>query len=277
MFGVRDPTAHALSNFLPRDRTRVPAVTQSPQAITETTHVVFRQSPVTARKQDQAKKWGRLHSIQDDRLTRVKAQPPAFEILGDALSPRLKLLPAVVKQRKVIHVAQVPLRPQYFLAEVVQAVQIQIGEELAGQVANWQAAPTFERGEQIVAGIVKIHRLLRIGTIDDAVRQPQRALTGDSTAQIRLENLMIDGWKVAVDVATQHPPIAVAEPFVTHNRPVGPFALTIGVTVVDETALEEGFDDPTEGVMDDTVRNGAADTVRRLGSRISMVLYRPGR
>ena len=51
----------------------------------------------------------------------------------------------------------------------------------------------------------------------------------------------------------QHPPIAVAEPFVTRNRPVGPFALTIGVAVVDETALEEGFDDPTEGVMDDTV------------------------
>ena len=97
---------NALSDFLPRDRTRVPAVTQSSQAITETTHVVFRQSPVTARKQDQAKEWGRLHSIQDDRLTRVKAQPTAFKIPGDALSPLFELLPAVVKQREVIHVAQ---------------------------------------------------------------------------------------------------------------------------------------------------------------------------
>ena len=116
------------------------------QAIPETTHVVFRQSPVAARKQDQAKERCRLHSIQDDRLARLKAQSPAFKIPGDALSPRLKSVPAVVKQREVIHIAQVPFHPQYFLAEMVQAVQIQIGEELADQVANWPAAPTFERG-----------------------------------------------------------------------------------------------------------------------------------
>ena len=154
MFRVRNPGSHALNDFGPLHRTRAPAVAQSPQAIAETTHIVFRQSPVAARKKDQAKKWGRLGGIQQDGFSRVKAQPPALEIFGDALPPHLELFPLVVKQREVVHVAHIPLGPQHFLAEVVQAVQIQIGEELAGQVADRQAAPALEGGEQMVARVV---------------------------------------------------------------------------------------------------------------------------
>ena len=60
MFRVRNPGSHALNDFGPLHRTRAPAVAQSPQTIAETTHIVFRQSPVAARKKDQAKKRGRL-------------------------------------------------------------------------------------------------------------------------------------------------------------------------------------------------------------------------
>jgi hypothetical protein len=40
-----------------------------------------------------------------------------------------------VKQRQVVDVTQIPLRPQDFGAEMIKAVQVDIGEELARQIA----------------------------------------------------------------------------------------------------------------------------------------------
>jgi hypothetical protein len=65
----------------------------------------------------------------------------------------------VGQQHHVVHVAQIGRGAQNFLDAVVQLVQVQIGEELAGEVADRDAATALQRGEQLVA--VKIRRFGR--------------------------------------------------------------------------------------------------------------------
>ena len=152
MLGMRDPGAHVPSHLFQVHSARVLAVAQPPQAIAEPAHVRFRQSTITARKKDQAQERSRLSSFQHHRLAWVQPQAPALEIRRDSIPPVLEPAAVVVKQREVVHVPEISLRPQHFLAEVVEAVQIEIGEELARQVADGQASPAFEPGEEIVAG-----------------------------------------------------------------------------------------------------------------------------
>ncbi len=77
----------------------------------------------------------------------MKDEPPAGEVLLDPRSPIDKTCGIVVEQRKVVHVADVR-RLKHLGHEVIEAVQIQIGEELAGQIADRQAATPLEWREQ---------------------------------------------------------------------------------------------------------------------------------
>ena len=73
----------------------------------------------------------------------MQAQAAAFQIASDAVAPFVQLFGAVLEQGEVVHVAQVALRAQRFLAEV--AVQIHVGEELAGDVADGRPTPFYGR------------------------------------------------------------------------------------------------------------------------------------
>ena len=193
----------------------------------------------------------------------MQAKPAAFQIAGNALLPLLQLVGAVVEQGEVVHVAQIALGAQHLLAEVVQSIQVQIGEELAGEVADRQPAAAFERREQIVAGIVDQHGLLPIAAVDDAVGQCQGVFAGEAAAQVRFEDGVVDGREVAVDVAAQHMGMTVAEALVTGHGAVRAFADAVGVAVEHEAVLEDGLADGAEGVMHHAVakRRGGDDAV----------------
>ena len=55
---------------------------------------------------------------------------------------------------------------------MVEAVKIEVGEELAREIADRQAAAALEWREQIVAGEVQLNRFLGIGAVHDRVHQP---------------------------------------------------------------------------------------------------------
>ena len=52
----------------------------------------------------------------------------------------------VGEEGEVIDVAEVALGVELFFTEVVEAVEVDVGKELAGEVADWQAARAFEGG-----------------------------------------------------------------------------------------------------------------------------------
>ena len=96
-----------------------------------------------------------------------------------------------------------PLRSQDLLAKVVQAVEVDVGEELAGEVADGETEAALEGGEQVIAWKVQRRRLLGVGAVDDAVRQRQGAGAGDASAQVALQDVVVDCREVAVDVAAR--------------------------------------------------------------------------
>ena len=160
MSGVGNPRAHPALDLLAGHGPMAPPVAQPPQAVAEAAHVRLGQAAPAAGEEDDAQELRRLARRHDAGLAGVEPQAAAFEEAGDAVPPLHEPLGVVVEEREVVHIAQVALRPQDLLAEVVEAVEMDVGEELAGQVADGQAPPALEGCEQVVAGVVQVHRLL---------------------------------------------------------------------------------------------------------------------
>ena len=78
-----------------------------------------------------------------------------------------------MEEHEVIHVAQIGC-PQYFGHEVIETIEIKVGEELASQVADRQTATAPEGCKEVVAVEVEIDRLLRVGSINNHIEQCQR-------------------------------------------------------------------------------------------------------
>ena len=88
---------------------------------------------------------------------------------------------------------------------------------------------------------------------------------------------MVDRRKVPVDVAAQDMARAVPEAFVAGDGRCVPLPRRFRVAVVDEAALEDGFTHAQNAWCTTRSRNGAAETMRCFGSKISIFVYRPGR
>ncbi len=156
-----------------------------------------------------AEKLRRRAARRYESLARVKLQSPAGEISLDPQSPIHQVRGVVGEQREVVNVADVR-RPQNLGHEMIEAVEIEIGEELAGQIADRQTAAAPERLEQIVALEMQIHRLLRVRAIDNQVQQGKRRRATDAAAEVRFQHRVVDRREIAIDVAAQNTGVAVA-------------------------------------------------------------------
>ena len=78
---------------------------------------------------------------------------------------------------------------------VVDGVEVQIGEELAGEIADRQAAGPLQGGEEGVAGEA-IERGAVAGAVgEDAIKQPEGAGAGDALGQLLTQDGEIDAGK----------------------------------------------------------------------------------
>ena len=91
-----------------------------------------------------------------------------------------------------------------------ETVEVKVAKELAGEVAQGQAAPPFGCGEQIVARKQNVDGFLRIAAVDNHVQQCQSARAGEAATQVLFENGVVDGGEVAINIAAQHITITVA-------------------------------------------------------------------
>ena len=84
---------------------------------------------------------------------------------------------------------------------MIEAVEIKVRDELAGQIADRQTAAAPERRKEIVAIEIELYRLLCIRAIDDQIQKPQRRPADDAAAEFGFQDRMIDRRKIAVDIA----------------------------------------------------------------------------
>lgn len=66
---------------------------------------------------------------------------------------------------------------------MVEAIEIDIGEALAGEITDWESSAAFEGCEQGIAGEVDDDGFLLVAAVDNGVNQPQGIRAFDFTAQ----------------------------------------------------------------------------------------------
>ena len=140
-----------------------------PHPATEPPDVLLGQQAV--RRQDPvAEEPDAVLDREDHALLRVKPQPQANQKVPDPF-PHVGQVPLVVgEHQEIIDVADVALDPQPVLDEVIERVEVDVGEELAGLVADGDAPPPFAGREQVVAGKPVQDLFLRVAVVDDPVR-----------------------------------------------------------------------------------------------------------
>lgn len=134
---MRLPSGDARAGVLSRQCAGGYPVLHRAQPPPEPGYVGFRQLPPAPGHQHIAKKLRGLRCEQDLRLARMQLQPAAFEEPGDARAPFGQHARIIMEKRKVIDIAQVR-RAEDFGAEMIERVEIEIGEELARKVADRQ-------------------------------------------------------------------------------------------------------------------------------------------
>ena len=174
-----------------------------------------------------------------DALGRVKPQPQANQKVPDLFSHVGQVLLVVGEHQKVIDVADVALDPQPVLDEVIERVEVDVGEELAGLVADGDASPPFAGREQVVAGEIVQDFFLRVAVVDDLADQPQHVRVFDLAGHEFLEDFVVQRREELLDVGLEDVAETAGELLAAIHGGVRAFALATGVGVGNERPLED--------------------------------------
>ena len=137
MLGVSDPCAHAGVDIIEVDCSRPPLVAKAAQTIAKSPHVDPPEGGGARWNIARSRETAMTAARRDHGLVRVKLESSTDKILLD-LQPQIRQHRGViVEQRKVIHVAQIG-RLQDLGDEMIEAIEVNIGEELAGEIADRQ-------------------------------------------------------------------------------------------------------------------------------------------
>ncbi len=91
----------------------------------------------------------RLKQLAFDRMNH---QSQASEMIFNGESSIREEVGVVAEQGEVVHVAEVLGSFQFLFDEVVETIEIQVSEELAGQITDWQSAPPLRGRKEMVTG-----------------------------------------------------------------------------------------------------------------------------
>lgn len=150
---------------------------------------------------------------------------------------------------------------------VIQIVEIEIGKELARQVADGNSHGPIDRREEVVAGKVMGLTVSSRRSIDDAIGQVQDAQVCDPSPQLFLQKVVIDRREVLAHVHFQGIPIGLRPGLIAVHRRMDPLAVAAGVRILDKRPVERPFDHVHDGM----VHNPVAKRRCRDDARLALV------
>lgn len=109
--------------------------------------------------------------------------------------PELGLL--LAEDHEVVHVSEIGAAAEMLLHEVVQWVEIEVGEELAREVADRQAAPPLDRREEIVAGEPEERVGMSTAAVEDSVQKVEEPAILDPSLDDGFLHIVVDHSKAA--------------------------------------------------------------------------------
>ena len=167
-----------------------------------------------------------------------------------------KGLRAIGEKGQIIHVAQTGPDAGQGTEAVIDGVEVQIRQKLAGEIADGQPPWPFQGCEQGVAG-EPIDGGTAAGAIgQDGAEQPEGARAGDQLLQLGEQEKVIDGWEIKADVGLQHPGMFAAGAVKATQGTMGAVALAVGVTGGNEVELKRRSHHRDQGVMHDPITEG---------------------
>jgi hypothetical protein len=98
-----------------------------------------------------------LAAGEDPRLRGLQPETKASHPALDSPVPLVQLALGIREEAEIIHVADIAGTAEFFLYKVVDRIEVDVGEELARQVSDREAAAAFEGREELVAGEVLLH------------------------------------------------------------------------------------------------------------------------
>ena len=185
----------------------------------------------------------------------VHGQPQGGQIFDDLPTPIGQLAFIVAKKQHVIDVAQVGRAVQAALDEMVQRIQVDIRPELAGEIADGQAAGPQER-QQVIPRKADRGVLVRqypLPPLDDAAAQFQDRLIPNHPGDVRQQNLMINGWKKLTHIQRQDPGKAAQKNLGLIQGAVRSLANPVGITLINKRPFKKGPRDGIQRMVDDPV------------------------
>jgi hypothetical protein len=189
----------------------------------------------------------------------VQPQPPRFQP-GPTDSQGLpQSLPVTAHQHEVVAVANIPAYSGLIGQQMVEPVEIPIGEPLARQVADGQTLPSPHHIQERIAWKPVLDLLLFVGPVHDQVHQPQCCRILHDAPELRFEYLVVDAGEKLPDVGGNRQRKTTHERLQTIGSRVGPFALSTGIAVRRKAPFQDRFQHVHQCMMNDAiaVRRGA--------------------
>ena len=260
---VRDPRLDGTSDGGRLDLATIQLIAQIAEPAGGADHGRARQTqPAVA--QDEAEERDRTAGPEHAAFLVVQLEPQRREQLDDTRAQFPERGAIVAEDQKVVAVADVFAAALAIHDEVVQLIEHHVGEELRGQAADRQAAPSFARREEAVARKPLLHGLLRRTFVEHAFEHLQERLVADHAPDRLLHHGVVETREELDEIALQAETAAARQAERSSQRPMGSFLPATGVGVGDEAALEERLEQRDQRVMHDAITEGRRANQPRL-------------
>ncbi len=189
----------------------------------------------------------------------------------DLILPLLQLVAAAVDEHEVVDVAHIARRAQGVLDELVEGIEVDVGEELRRKVADRKAAtgrgvlqPLVRRHAAALGGGRTVHHALALDGLaqqgmHNALRLDRHAAALHALLEHAIQRGTVHAVEEIADVELQVPATALATVHLAHHAPQGGDssmrALTeaIGIAVVNEAGFVDSLQLRHQPVMHDPI------------------------
>jgi len=162
----------------------------------------------------------------------------------------------IPEEEEVVHVAEIIARAKVIANEVIEGVEVDVGEELGGLIAEGEPARALVGSEEVIPREVVGESFLFAGMADDELGEGESVRAVDFFGDHSEEDFVIDRREVFSDVAFEDKGKASGGPAGATDGLVRTEAEAAGVGIREKAEFEDGLDNAGEGMVDNAVAEG---------------------
>lgn len=197
-----------------------------------------------------------------ETLPWMHMQPQLLTVRPNPLLHRVQRRLLLMKHQNVVHIPNIPRCPPFFLHQMIQRIQIHVGKELTGLIANRQPLGPQDRREQIVAWKIGGPHGEFLMTGQNGLNEPQHLIIPNSSLDRSEQEMMVDAGKIVRKITFQDVTVPSREGRGPFNRGMRPFSLSTGVRIMKKASIKDRLHHIAQRVMHHAIAKGRALIIR---------------